>query len=113
MRPELLAAITDLAPPETRAIPAQGPSSPVVGDMVLILGLGLALTLILALLVYVWHRWRRSSGRGGGNSSGSRLEGGERSGRFNRRRRRRRNPTLAETGGLPPARDPASSPPAA
>lgn len=71
----------------------------------------IAVLIIVALLI-VWaiylrkkpHRSERGVLYSGDPSSGS--QGGRR----RRRRKRHRNPTLAETGGLPPPRVPSPSP---
>lgn len=117
VRTELFAAVTDLASPGVKPTPVSLPSSPILEDVFLIVAIGLVLTVILVLWVYVRYRGkhRQSMGRGGlitpgasssvnGGSGGAAQAGG--------RRRSRRNPTLAETGGLPPVRDRESSPPA-
>ena len=117
MRPDLLAAITDLRSPEIPVAPSRQAPSPVMGDLLLILALGVALTALLALVVY--YRYRRKSAHAAGiglstsHSLGPATGNSERGSRSSRRRRARRNPTLAETGGLPPVRDREPLPPAA
>ncbi len=116
MRANSLAAITDLRPPGTAALPARQAPSPVMSDLLLILAVGLALTAVLALLVY--YRYRRKSGRVAGRGLSKSRSTGSANGIVDRgsrssRQRGRRNPTLAETGGLPPVRDREPSPPAA
>lgn len=68
----------------------------IFNDVMLIIAAGLTLALILIL----WARFVR------GNRSGSSAISLENGGRRRRRRREplRRNPTRAETGGLPPIR---------
>lgn len=70
-------------------------SGQVFYDVLLIIGTALALGLILALIIKIAYRSRGSGKSTGNNSSG---------GRRRRREHRPRNPTLAETGGLPPPR---------
>lgn len=72
-------------------------------DLLLIVGLAVALGLLLALVVKLAYR----SGGGGEKDKG--LFPG--STRRRRRERRPRNPTLAETGGLPPPRTGPPEPP--
>lgn len=82
-----------------------------VSAVTVVLGAALVVGLVLFLAVY-W--WKRAPGEGGVAASGS---PGHRACRGKRRKRlprhRPRNPTLAETGGLPPLRDepPAGSSP--
>lgn len=117
MRAEVLAAITDLRSPEIPGAPSHQAPLPVIGDLLLILALGVALTALLALLVYYRHRRKnaRPAGRGlsGSLSLGHTTGNSARGSRSSRRRRARRNPTLAETGGLPPVRGREPLPPAA
>lgn len=76
-----------------------GASALVFNDVILILAAGLTLALLLGL----WVRYgRRNRSGSSASASAMTLESGGR-----RRRRReplRRNPTRAETGGLPPIR---------
>ena len=106
-----------------------GASRLVLSDILLILGALVALTLILI----VWARYIRKQRRRRSRSSSSKphklvpveqqddspeeeFESGGRRRRKSRKQRREhrgRNPTLAETGGLPPQREekPANPPP--
>ena len=80
-----------------------GGSALVFNDVVLIIAAGLTLGLLLML----WVRYGR------GNRSGLSTSNLENGGRRRRRRREplRRNPTRAETGGLPPIRADGSTQP--
>jgi len=104
-----------------------GPSRLVLTDILLILGALVALTLILI----VWARYIRRQRRRRTRSSSSKPHklvpveqrddasdeevepGGRRRRKFRKQRRehRGRNPTLAETGGLPPQREEKSANP--
>ena len=94
--------------------------------MFVILGVALALLLLLAGAIYLWAKWRNKRRRhvSGGERvyRGSTLAGSEEAEddsadeadspanrrrykyRVRRRTHRSRNPTLSETGGLPPAK---------
>jgi hypothetical protein len=87
-----------------------------LGDVLLVLGVGLGILGVLLL----WAKYvRRRSRHGSSHRLGHRLVEDEDAGsghRHRRHRRRRRdhrprNPTLAETGGLPPPK-PQDPPPA-
>ena len=104
-----------------------GPSRLVLTDILLILGALVALTLIL----FVWARYIRKQRRRRARSSSSKPHklvlvehhddssdeefepGSRRRRKFRKQRRehRGRNPTLAETGGLPPEREEKSANP--
>jgi hypothetical protein len=79
-------------------------------DIVLILGAAAVLALVLFLWVYLTRKERRHRSEYGGRVLYRTRAEGDRSGRRRRRRRHRpdeelpRNPTLQETGGLPPVR---------
>lgn len=60
------------------------------GDAILLIGVLTAVAVLIFLIAYICHRISKAPKR-------------------KRRARRRRRPTLAETGGLPPARDDSSS----
>lgn len=94
-----------------------------IQDMMLIVGVGLALALCLFLVVYL-TREKRAREKGMVRSSrvlyGGGSKSGERSARGKIRKKRRshpdnlpRNPTLGETGGLPPLRPEKPSEPVA
>lgn len=104
-------------------------SSGVATDLLLVLGAGVLLFAVLMLWVVYSrrhrphrhrHRHHRSSNRTPsvetGNSESGADEDSEHSRHHRRRRRRRehrgRNPTLSETGGLPPPRPDGALPPA-
>ncbi len=83
-------------------------------DILLVLGAAIALGLVLFLWAYLTHKRRRHSSHAlskpiyGAEKKPSEANPGERM-RIRRRRRRHpenlpRNPTLGETGGLPPVR---------
>jgi ABC-type nickel/cobalt efflux system permease component RcnA len=97
-------------------LPMPGPVSPAMRETLIVIGAALLLAVGLLLWVSVAYKRRRrrsSSHRQhhekklAGNASAENAEG-ERSHSHRRRKRRRehrpRNPTLAETGGLPPIR---------
>jgi len=69
-------------------------------DLLLIIGAALAIGLILALIIKIAYR-SRGSGKSSSNDSSTGILPGS---RRRRREHRPRNPTLAETGGLPPPR---------
>lgn len=75
-----------------------------LSPILLVLGAALVVGLLLFLVVYWWKR-----DPGGETLSASATGSGPRHHRGKRRKRLRvhrpRNPTLAETGGLPPLRD--------
>jgi hypothetical protein len=88
-----------------------------MGDILLIVGVGLALATVLFLVVYL-SRGKRARRKGMVRSSRVLYNEGKPSGSSNgkvRKRRRShpdnlpRNPTLGETGGLPPLRPDNSS----
>jgi hypothetical protein len=87
------AEVLDLQP---GGVPKTGSTAPVARDVFLILSAAAVLALFLFLAVKVYFRGKTASAdaRGGGGQGGSRR----------RREHRPRNPTLAETGGLPPIR---------
>ena len=109
----MIAAVPDFAELVRVARPV-GPES--AGAFALVLMAVLA----VVLLVVVWAVFIRKPSRGRRRERGRLTTPpppedakGESSGRRRRRRRSRtevRNPTLAETGGLPPWRDPAGPP---
>ena len=93
-----------------------------VGDTLTIVGVGLALAFVLFLFVYLTRRKRgRNSSVPSSRvliSSHGRASGGSGRARVKKRRHRHpdnlpRNPTLGETGGLPPPRSEEPSEPAA
>ena len=110
---ELLAAV-DLANPSS---PAPGAPSKPFGEALLEMWPILAAVFGLALLLLLWARFARKSRHHGQGDADMAAEGGwVKSGRRVRRSshpERPRNPTLAETGGLPPLRSetPPSPPP--
>ena len=98
-------------------LPMPGPVSPAMRDMLIVFGavLLVALGLLLWASVAYKRRRRRSSlhrehheQKSSANAPANNAETGQTSHSRRRRRRRRehrpRNPTLAETGGLPPIR---------
>lgn len=99
----MIAAAPEL-PEALRAVREAGPDSTGAYALVLMAVLG------VLLLVVVWAVFVRKPGRTRRRERGRLTsaplpseKGG--SSRRRRRRRERRNPTLAETGGLPPLRD--------
>lgn len=105
--------------------PVNGPARVVFSDLLLILAAALALTLVLLL----WAKYFRKSKSVGSRSvilsapreteDEEEEEHAGHSGHRHRRKRKRkkhdhrsRNPTLAETGGLPPMRGEGPPPPA-
>jgi FtsZ-interacting cell division protein ZipA len=105
-------------------LPMPGPVSPAMRETLIVIGAVLLLAvglLLWASVAYKRRRRRSSSHRQhherklAGNASAENAEE-ERSSHSHRRRKRRRehrprNPTLAETGGLPPIRPEGSSNP--
>jgi len=98
-------------------LPLPGPASPAMRETLIVIGavLLVAVGLLLWASVAYKRRRRRSSShrqhheqKSAGNASANSAETGQTSHSRRRRRRRRehrpRNPTLAETGGLPPVR---------
>jgi FtsZ-interacting cell division protein ZipA len=109
---------------EEPTLPLTGPSSPWLRETMIVVGAVLLVAvglLLWASVAYKRRRRRSSSHRQhhekklAGNASAENAET-ERSSHSHRRRKRRRehrprNPTLAETGGLPPIRPEGSSNP--
>ena len=104
----ILAVVPDL----TEIARAGAPTQDSIGHLALILLVGL----VVALGVVVWAAlFRKPGGRRGRRERGTLQEAGDEPGKDrgsgHRRRRRRRsshrgsNPTLSQTGGLPPERD--------
>jgi hypothetical protein len=121
-----LAMLAETAPNAIETLPRSGglfQKGSSVQDMLLVAGVGLALALVLFLIVYL-TREKRAREKGLVRSSRVlyKAEGGSsrQSGRGKVRRKRRshpdnlpRNPTLGETGGLPPLRPEEPSEPVA
>jgi len=104
------------SPADLKSQPVTPSASGFLGDLLLVLGLGAVLAASLFLIVYLARKDRK-----GRNDSGSRLiyrasksngqvravDAGENRSKRKRRRKEdfaQRNPTLGETGGLPPLR---------
>ena len=116
LKPALLFLAEISTAPDLKQQPITPAASGFMGDLLLVLGLGGALACALFLIVYLARKDRK-----GRTSAGSRViyraskRAGElreldpeSSGRRRKRKRKedfsQRNPTLGETGGLPPLR---------
>ena len=115
--PVILAQAEPFLPPPVK----MGPS--VMRDTALVVGAIGAVILLIVLYINFFHKMKgertrrhRHSGSGTGASADGEAASGEGGTRVRRRKRKRRrehrprNPTLAETGGLPPMR-PEDQPP--
>lgn len=102
-----------------RELPRAGAGPNFGRDILLIVAVGLGLLLLLVLWAAYFRRPARPEA--GSHRSHRILEEGEEGGQHGHRHRRKkrkrdhrsRNPTLAETGGLPPRRPDEESPPGA
>jgi hypothetical protein len=109
----LLAAAVDGAKADTGLFHFWNSLGSGTKDALIIFGAALLLTLILFIwAMFIRHPKRQSKAFGGGDrrERGFLVTDAERGKHRSRRRKhrhtkRRRNPTLAETGGLPPIRD--------
>jgi hypothetical protein len=113
--PFILADVSDLNP--IAAAPRGGSGGLLLTDTVIILGAVLGLVILIVIwAVFIRKREDRRYNTLKVPNSRNRDEGADQ-GRHRRRRRhhrrdhRSRNPTLAETGGLPPIRPEQSPPP--
>jgi hypothetical protein len=111
MIPRLTAQASRLQPPSSPGSSSATGPSPSLGDALPVLGAALLVVSVIAAsfaLVFKLRRRRRrhESGRRTGAAASPKPETGSRI----RRPQRPRNPTLAETKGLPPIRD--GNPPA-
>jgi ABC-type nickel/cobalt efflux system permease component RcnA len=99
----------------TEALPPRDSYKPPVSNHWLEIGLVLGAALLIAVFGMIWARYLRQSRRRRHTRSQTIMGAGQ--GEHSIRRHRHherythRNPTLAETGGLPPVRDDVSSPP--
>jgi len=96
---KLFGAVADMLPQPPAS--GGGGSGIAFGDVFIILGIGAVIGLILVTVFYLSKRKKNGAGAMADEEASSR-----------RRRYRRRNPTLAETGGLPPIRSDGTPPPA-